>query len=148
MKICIINGPNLNLLGMREEDVYGEKTLEKIIEDTENRLAGLKGVTLEWFQSNAEHEIVQKIQTISQKKGEYQALIINPGAYSHSSISIYDALLCFKPPIVEVHLSNTFKRESFRQTLLTARAVDFIMKGLGEDAYYTAIWYLFSKLGA
>jgi 3-dehydroquinate dehydratase II len=135
-KFLIINGPNLNMLGSREPETYGSLTLEQIKEFTEKSLLSDK-VVLEWYQSNIEGEIVTKIQEAS--KLSYKALIINPGAYSHTSVAIYDALQMIKCPIIEVHLSNTHRREEFRQAKLTAKASTIIMEGLGKIAYLTAV---------
>ena len=132
----IINGPNLNMLGTREPEVYGSLTLQEIIDFTEKSLEK-ENVSLEWYQSNIEGEIVTKIQEATKKN--YKALIINPGAYSHTSVAIYDALQMIKFPVIEVHLSNTHKREDFRQTKLTAKASTIIMEGLGKIAYLTAV---------
>lgn len=136
-KFLIINGPNLNMLGKREPEVYGTDSLADIQKYTEEKLKS-ESVSLEWFQSNIEGEIVSKIQEAFDKN-EIDALIINPGAYSHTSVAIYDALLILKTKIIEVHLSNTHKRESFRQSKLTARASTIIMEGLGKNAYLLAI---------
>lgn len=140
-KYLIINGPNLNLLGKRNTAIYGDMTLAEIRSFTEKKLGS--DVTLEWFQSNIEGEITQKIQEVL--AGAYDGLVINPGAYAHTSICIYDALECLNIPVVEVHLSNVYKRKSFRQTMLTAGAVTMIMCGLGKDAYYLAIHALRQK---
>jgi 3-dehydroquinate dehydratase-2 len=135
-QFLIINGPNLNMLGTREPETYGSLTLKEIQEFTEKSL-DKDNVTLEWFQSNIEGEIVTKIQEAI--KRNYKALIINPGAYSHTSVAIYDALQMIKFPVIEVHLSNTHRREEFRQTKLTAKASTIIMEGLGKLAYLTAV---------
>lgn len=135
-KIAIINGPNLNMLGKRERDIYGNDSLQDIIDFTESKFKQTD-LVLEWFQSNIEGEIVEKIQELS--SGDYDALIINPAAYSHTSVAIYDALKLLKIPIVEVHLSNIHAREEFRQTMLTAKAASIIMGGLGKTVYYHAI---------
>lgn len=132
----IINGPNLNMLGTREPEIYGSLTLSEIKEFTEKSLTE-QNVKIEWFQSNIEGEIVTKIQEAIGKN--LKALIINPGAYSHTSVAIYDALCMVKCPIIEVHLSNTHRREDFRQTKLTAKASTIIMEGLGKLAYLTAV---------
>jgi 3-dehydroquinate dehydratase-2 len=124
------------MLGTREPHIYGSLTLDEIKKFTEDELKG-SGVNLEWFQSNIEGEIVTKIQEASSKN--YKALVINPGAYSHTSVAIFDALCILKCPIIEVHLSNTHKREDFRQTKLTAKASTIIMEGLGKYAYLTAV---------
>lgn len=133
MKILVINGPNLNMLGRRETSVYGAETLESIESYTKDKLDNT-GAQLDWWQSNSESEIIEKIQKCVDSK--YNAVIINPAAYSHTSIAITDALKCLDIPIVEVHLSNIYRRESFRQTMLTATASSIIMSGLGKDAYY------------
>jgi 3-dehydroquinate dehydratase-2 len=135
-KIAIINGPNLNLLGTREPEIYGQDTLDDIIKYTESMLES-KNLDLDWYQSNIEGEIVEKIHDVI--KGNYKALIINPAAYSHTSVAILDALKMLPIPIVEVHLSNVHAREDFRQTMLTAQAASIIMSGLGKNAYYCAI---------
>jgi 3-dehydroquinate dehydratase-2 len=134
-KFLIINGPNLNMLGQRQPEIYGTLTLDQIIKYTEEKLN--KKCACTWFQSNIEGEIVTKIQELISL--DFNALIINPGAYSHTSIAILDALHILKIPIIEVHLSNTHSREEFRQTKLTAKASTIIMEGLGMNAYLMAI---------
>lgn len=135
-KIAIINGANLNLLGTREPEIYGPHTLVEIQKYTSEKLKNY-AVDLDWFQSNIEGEIVNFIQIILQE--QYDALVINPGGYSHTSVVIYDALKMLPIPIIEVHLTNVYSRESFRQCLLTAKASSIIMSGLGKDAYYMAV---------
>lgn len=136
--MAIINGPNLNMLGLREPHIYGNETLEEIKAFTDLEIKNNNlNVELSWFQSNIEGEIVSLIQRLS---GEgLAALIINPGGYSHTSVAILDALMLIKAPIVEVHLSNTHRREEFRHTKLTARASTIVMEGLGKLSYITAI---------
>ena len=124
------------MLGTREPETYGSLTLKEIQDFTEKSL-DKDNVSLEWFQSNIEGEIVTKIQDAIKKN--FKALIINPGAYSHTSVAIYDALQMIKFPVIEVHLSNTHRREEFRQTKLTAKASTIIMEGLGKLAYLTAV---------
>lgn len=135
-KFMIINGPNLNMLGQREPEIYGSLSLQEIIKFTEDSLLN-QNVQLDWFQSNIEGEIVTKIQELL--NSDYSALVINPGAYSHTSVAIFDALSMIKLPVIEVHLSNTHRREEFRQTKLTAKASTIIMEGLGKLAYLTAV---------
>ncbi len=135
-KFLILNGPNLNMLGKREPGIYGTLTLEEIIKYTEESLVN-KNCECRWFQSNIEGEIVTKIQ--ESLREDFTALVINPGAYSHTSVAILDALQMIKIPIIEVHLSNTHRREEFRQTKLTAKASTIIMEGLGKNAYLMAI---------
>ena len=136
MKIGIINGPNLNLLGKRQTDIYGLASLDQITELTSNKF--LKSdIELEWYQSNCEGDIVSKIQNF-QEQG-FTGLVINPAAYGHTSIAILDALYYFEGKIVEVHLTQTFSREEFRHQKLTAKAADIIMEGLGRETYIFAI---------
>ena len=132
----IINGPNLNMLGTREPEIYGSLTLDQIIEHTE-KLIDPSLCQCTWFQSNVEGEIVSRIQQLISQ--DFSALVINPGAYSHTSVAILDALLLLKIPVIEVHISNTFKREDFRQIKITARASSILMEGLGKNAYLMAI---------
>ena len=130
MKILIIHGPNLNLLGSRESDIYGTKSLAEI-NDSLNQLAAELGVEIEIEQSNHEGEIVDVIQ----KAGDYSALLINPAAYTHTSIAIRDAIAAVKIPAVEVHLSNIHKREEFRQKSLIAPVATGQISGFGPDSY-------------
>ncbi len=134
-KFLIINGPNLNMLGKREPEVYGTESLDDIAKWTDEKLKGK--AQLEWFQSNVEGEIVSRIQRAHSEN--YDALIINPGGYAHTSVAIHDALKILKIPVIEVHLSQVYRREEFRHTLLTAKAATAIMSGLGKQSYYIAI---------
>lgn len=134
-KILIINGPNLNMLGIREPEIYGDDSLDDVIQWTELKVKNKALLT--WFQSNIEGEIVERIQKAFLEK--FDALVINPGGYSHTSVAIHDALKTLKIPIVEVHLSQIYQREEFRHTLLTAKAASAIMSGLGKQSYYMAI---------
>ena len=135
-KILVINGPNLNLLGTREPEIYGSKTLQEIESLTNQKLSSYE-VNVDWYQSNIEGEIVTKIQEV--EVSGYDALIINPAAYSHTSVAILDALKTLKVNVVEVHFSNTHLREDYRQTKLTAKASTIIMEGLGINAYFMGI---------
>lgn len=137
-KFLIINGPNLNLLGRREPEIYGKESLKDIQELTENALAK-DGNKLEivWYQSNVEGELINRVQKSLEEN--FAALIINPGGYSHTSVALLDALKLVKCPIIEVHLSNTHRREEFRSVKLTAKSSTIIMEGLGKHAYYLAI---------
>jgi 3-dehydroquinate dehydratase-2 len=134
LKFLVINGPNLNLLGTREPEIYGHKTLSDIEIYTQKRLGD--NVHLDWFQSNIEGEIVTRIQNLTSEN--YQGLIINPAGYAHTSVVILDALKLIKVPIAEVHLSNVYKREPFRHSMLTAGASNIIMGGLSHRVYYSA----------
>ncbi len=136
LKLLIINGPNLNLLGSREPEVYGSDTLE-VIQNETTSWAKAKNVATEWYQSNIEGEIVSKIQEA--REANFDGLIINPAAYSHTSVAILDALTLFEKPIIEVHISNTNNREEFRKTKLTARASTSLLEGFGKKGYILAI---------
>lgn len=136
-KFLVINGPNLNMLGKREPHIYGTMSLEDIIRHTESKFAK-NHVNIEWFQSNIEGEIIDRIQVAVNQ--EWDALIINPGGYSHTSVAIRDALTILSIPIIEIHLSNTQAREEFRAKKLTAQVAKSIMEGFGADSYYLAIY--------
>ena len=141
-KVLVINGPNLNLLGTREKEVYGSLTLEKIQNHTQDKLKS-ENVSLDWFQSNLEGEIIDRLhKSLNQN---YLGIVINPAGYSHTSVAILDALKIIKIPIVEVHLSNVYRREEFRQTMLTAQAASMIMGGLGIEAYYMGVLALLNN---
>ncbi|MEC9415767.1 MAG: type II 3-dehydroquinate dehydratase [Pseudomonadota bacterium] len=135
-KILLINGPNLNLLGSREPDVYGKENLKNI----ENLLmdrARESGVELNCFQSNAEHEIVEKIQESKTIKTRF--ILINPGAFTHTSIAIRDAILAVDIPFYEIHLSNTFARENFRHKSYFSDIATGCIFGLGAYGYELAL---------
>jgi len=140
MKILIINGPNLNMLGKREPTIYGLQTLDELIKITEKKISGLP-IDLEWYQSNHEGEIIDKLQKVSQST--IDGLVINPGGYSHSSVAILDALKLVKCLKIEVHLTNTHTRDEFRKTRITASGVDFVLEGLKRDTYTAAIQILY-----
>ena len=133
MKILVIHGPNLNLLGTREPDVYGNTTLE----DINRRIAALAkelDIDAEVFQSNSEGEIVDAIQ-----KRTYDVLIINPAAYTHTSVAIRDAIAAVGRPAIEVHISNIHKREEFRRTSYISGVVTGQISGLGIEGYLLAV---------
>ena len=130
-KVLVIHGPNLNLLGTREEDIYGTDTLDSI-NDKLKGLADGAGVSIEFFQSNHEGEIVDKIGTA---KESADAILINPAAYTHTSVAIRDAIAAVKIPTVEVHLSNVYAREEFRHTSLVAPVAHGQITGFGLDSY-------------
>lgn len=131
MKILVIHGPNLDLLGKREPSVYGRVTIQQINHELEE-LAKAHKVTLEFFQSNHEGEIVDKI---GQMKEKYQALVINPAAYTHTSVAIRDAISAVGIPAVEVHLSNIYAREDFRRHSLIAPVAKGQISGFGVQSY-------------
>lgn len=134
-KILIINGPNLNMLGKREPEVYGKETLDELRLWTEQKIKDR--AELIWYHSNLEGDIVTRIQNMLAE--DFDALVINPGGYAHTSVAIHDAMKILKIPIIEVHLSQVYKREEFRHTLLTAKAASAIMSGFGKQSYYIAI---------
>ena len=134
-KILVIHGPNLNMLGKREPEIYGRKGLEEI--DTELKALGEDlGLEVDTFQSNHEGVIVDEIQ---QAVGKYHGIIINPAAYTHSSIAIRDALAMLDVPIVEIHLSNINRRETFRHESMIADIVTARIAGFGSHGYLLAL---------
>ena len=134
-KIIIINGPNLNLLGEREQSQYGTITFDKLKENCNNKSKEL-GLITEFTQSNLEGELVNLIQDARKK---YDGMIINAAAFTHTSVAIRDALEIFKKPIIEVHISNIYKREEFRQKSLISNVVSGGIFGLGDNGYILAI---------
>jgi 3-dehydroquinate dehydratase II len=136
MNIIVINGPNLNLLGKRDKNIYGSLTLTKIQSVIKKEFPKDKFV---FFQSNIEGEIVTKIQTAEKK---FEGVIINSGGYAHTSVAIRDALADSILPKVEVHLSNLSSREDFRQVLITASVCDGYISGFKENSYTAAVYLL------
>ena len=128
-RILLLNGPNLNLLGKREPGIYGSKTLDEIVADL-SQYANELGVTLEHLQSNAEHELVGRIH---QAMGQVDFIIINPAAFTHTSVALRDALLCVAIPFIEVHLSNVRAREPFRHHSYPSEGVKGVVRGLGAE---------------
>jgi len=131
MKIIVISGPNLNLLGRREPDIYGVETLESIVKST-RREAEKLGVEVEFFQSNHEGEIIDEIH---KAMGIYDAIVINPGAYTHYSIAIRDAVKSVGIPTIEIHLSNVHAREEFRSKSVVAPVCVGQISGFGSNSY-------------
>ena len=138
MKILVINGPNINMLGIREPEIYGTKTYDDLVNYIEDAFAEA-GVEGEVFQSNHEGEIVDRIQ---QALGEADGIVINPAAYTHTSVAILDALKAVGIPTVEVHLSDTDSREAFRKVSYVSLAAEKTIKGKGFEGYREAIFYL------
>lgn len=141
MKLLIINGPNINMLGIREPDIYGKNTfadLLALIDETANKL----GIEAEQFQSNHEGDIVDKIQAAY---GCIDGIVINPAAYTHTSVAILDALKSVAIPAVEVHISDVDSREGFRQVSYAGLACEKTIKGKGLDGYRQAMEYLVEK---
>ena len=139
MKVLIINGPNLNMLGRREEIFYGTEKFEKILEYLQGKFPDTE---LDYFQSNVEGEIVTRIQEAADEK--LAGIIINAGAYSHNSYANHDALLIPKMPKIEVHLSNIHARDEFRRKSVLTRVCDGLISGFGKDSYRLALDYLHS----
>jgi len=135
MKVVVIQGPNLNMLGIREQQIYGPMKLEQIHQQMKD-FAGQNGVEIEFFQSNLEGEIVDRIQECY---GDAQGIIINPAAYTHTSIAIRDALSAVALPTIEVHISNIHRREDFRKTNMIAPVVSSSIVGFGPFGYHLAM---------
>jgi 3-dehydroquinate dehydratase II len=139
MKLIIINGPNLNLTGTREKDIYGSETFEELIEKLRKEFPG---ISLEYFQSNIEGEIINKLHETG---FSYDGIIINPGGYSHTSVAIADAIAALKTTVVEVHISNIYARELFRHQSLTGAKCKGVISGFGLNGYTLAINYLITQ---
>ncbi|HCN12179.1 MAG: 3-dehydroquinate dehydratase [Flavobacteriales bacterium] len=131
MKILILNGPNLNLLGTREPEIYGNISMENFLESLTKEFPQHE---IQYYQSNVEGEIINRIQ-----EDDFEALIINPGAFTHYSYAIADCLKNISKPKVEVHISNIYKREEFRQKSVTAANTDAVLSGFGLNGYTLAI---------
>lgn len=135
-RFLLLNGPNLNLLGRREPGIYGAQTLDDIVQDLV-RQARRGGHELESFQSNAEHELVNRIHAAAAQNVDF--ILINPGAFTHTSIALRDALLGVSIPFIEIHLSNTFARESFRHHSYLSDIAAGVILGLGPMGYSLAL---------
>lgn len=133
MKLIIINGPNLNLLGKREPDVYGSETFENYFNELKSKY---KNVELEYFQSNIEGELIDKLQETG---FSYDGIILNAAAYTHTSVGIGDAVKAIDTPVIEVHISNTFKREDFRHVSYISSGAKGVILGFGLQSYNLAI---------
>lgn len=133
MKLLIINGPNLNLLGVRETSVYGSQSFEQYFRTLEQLFPN---VTLEYFQSNIEGELINKLQDAG---FSYDGIILNAGGYTHTSVAIRDAIAAINTPVIEVHISNIFAREEFRHVSLIAATCKGSISGFGLDSYRLAI---------
>jgi 3-dehydroquinate dehydratase-2 len=135
-KLLVLNGPNLNLLGTREPGIYGRTTLAEIVSDLTAR-AATAGVALEAFQSNAEHELVERVQAARDDGTRY--ILINPAAFTHTSVALRDALAAVAIPFIEVHLSNPHAREPFRRHSYVSDLAQGVVAGFGPDGYRYAL---------
>lgn len=135
MKIAVIQGPNINMLGIREQHIYGPMSMEQIHEQLKNA-ADQNGVEIEFFQSNLEGELVDRIQECL---GTVDGIMINPAGFSHTSIAIKDALQAVGLPVVEVHISNIYRREEYRQKSMTAGASTGVITGFGPFGYHMGL---------
>jgi len=139
MKLIIINGPNLNLLGIREKEVYGNKTFDDYFEELKERYPQ---VELEYYQNNVEGELINEIQ---EKGFLYDGIILNAGGYTHTSVAIADAVKAVKAPVVEVHISNIFAREDYRHVSYLGKNCAGSISGFGLKSYDLAIEYFLKK---
>lgn len=139
MKIQIVNGPNLNLLGKRETSIYGSQSFEEYFGELKNRFAD---ASLHYYQSNVEGEIVNKLHETG---FDFDGIILNAGAYTHTSVAIHDAIAGIKTPVIEVHISNVYGREEFRhKSLITSKCIG-LLTGFGLEGYAMAISYLLNR---
>ncbi len=133
MKILIMNGPNLNLLGVREPGIYGSQSFEAYFEELKKRFPQ---VTLEYYQSNVEGELINKLQEVG---FTYDGIVLNAGAYTHTSVALHDCIRSLKAPVIEVHISNVHQREDFRHHSFISPVCKGIICGFGLDSYRLAI---------
>jgi 3-dehydroquinate dehydratase-2 len=133
LRIAVINGPNLNLTGKREKDIYGKMSFHTYINNLKKKY---KNVEIHYYQSNVEGEIINALHDFSEK---CDGIILNPGGYSHTSVSIADAVRAVNTPVIEVHLSKIFSREEYRHVLITAAAAQGFISGFGPDSYELAL---------
>lgn len=133
MKIQIINGPNLNLLGVREKSIYGDSSFETYFEELRSKYSIIE---LEYFQSNVEGEIINKLHEVG---FSYDGIILNAGAYTHTSVAISDAIAGIKTPVIEVHISNIYAREEYRHVSLTRKNCKGVLTGFGLNGYRLAL---------
>jgi 3-dehydroquinate dehydratase-2 len=133
MNIQIINGPNLNLLGVREKSIYGDSSFEDYLVTLRKRYAN---ITINYYQSNVEGEIINKLHEVG---FNYNGIVLNAGAYTHTSVAISDAIVGIKTPVIEVHISNVYKREEFRHKSLLAANCRGVIAGFGMDSYRLAV---------
>ena len=142
MRIAIINGPNLNLLGKRETEIYGNETFEGYLDSLKQ---GNPGVDIRYYQSNLEGELINEIQEVG---FTYDGIIFNPGGYTHTSVAIGDAIAAITCPVIEVHISNIFHREDFRKISYVSAKAKGIISGLGLNGYSLAVkWFVLEQTG-
>lgn len=137
MKLLIINGPNLNLLGKREKSIYGENSFEDYYNDLK---AAFPKIEFEYYQSNVEGELINKLHEVG---FSYDAIIMNAGAYTHTSIGIADAIAGIETPVIEVHISNVYAREEYRHQSLMAKNCIGVIAGMGLNSYQLAVQHFF-----
>ena len=135
MKIMIINGPNLNLLGQREPGIYGSETMESCLKALRERY---KDVVIDYYQSNVEGELINKMQETG-FFGGYDGIVLNAGAYTHTSVALHDCIRSLRCPVVEVHISNVHQREAFRHQSMISAACKGVICGFGLDSYRLAV---------
>jgi 3-dehydroquinate dehydratase-2 len=133
LNLLIINGPNLNLLGKREPEIYGSRSFEDFLDSLKKEFPAVK---LDYFQSNVEGELISAIQDFGFRA---DGIIINPGGYSHTSVAIADAVKAVPVKVIEVHISHVFSREDFRKTMITASSADGLICGMGLESYRLAV---------
>jgi 3-dehydroquinate dehydratase II len=133
MNIQIINGPNLNLLGVREKSIYGDASFESYLEQLKARYPE---IAISYYQSNVEGEIINKLHEIG---FEFDGIVLNAGAYTHTSVAISDAIAAINTPVIEVHISNVYKREEYRHSSMLAKNCKGVIAGFGMDSYRLAI---------
>ncbi|MBK7735297.1 MAG: type II 3-dehydroquinate dehydratase [Chitinophagaceae bacterium] len=140
MKIAIINGPNLNLLGKREPEIYGNEAIENLLNQLEKQFPR---ITFHYFQTNVEGELVNELQRVG---FSFDGIVLNPAAYTHTSVAIADAVAAISAPVIEVHISNIYSREDFRKISFVSPNAIGVISGLGLKGYELAVEYLITKL--
>ncbi|MBP7496393.1 MAG: type II 3-dehydroquinate dehydratase [Bacteroidales bacterium] len=139
MKVLILNGPNLNLLGKREKSIYGDISFDKYLIKLKKLF---KDIEIDYYQSNSEGEIIDKMQSVFLAKSNYKAIILNAGAYSHTSVAIADCIAAIDIPVIEVHISNIYSREEFRHKSIISAYCKGVITGFGLNSYQLALFYI------
>ena len=140
LTIAIINGPNLNMLGLREPDIYGSQSFDTVLADLRSRYPH---ILFDYYQSNVEGELVDRLQQVGIG---HDGIILNAGAYTHTSIALHDAIKAIPPPVVEVHISNIYQRETYRHTSIISSACVGQISGFGVDSYRLAVEALWGRI--